>query len=121
MTAQLILINCATGFVALILITLLQAALLKRARNQYAFYCIEKRTHFFNFAFLRIFQLCMLGGISFAVEKFLVKGVWNSLLEPRIILVHFAFWLVLPYALYYLNYRWVFRNSNFCRKPSWLL
>ncbi|MFA6272021.1 MAG: hypothetical protein WC693_02835 [Patescibacteria group bacterium] len=120
MTVQLLLINCATGLFALILITLLQTALLKRARNQYAFFCIEKRIHFYNFAFLRVFQLFMLVGISFAIEKLLVKGIWNSLLEPWIILIQFAYWLALPSALYYLNYRWEFRNSNFCRRPSWL-
>jgi hypothetical protein len=119
MTVQLFQINCITGLVALILITLLQTALLKRARNQYAFFCIDKRIHFFNFAFLRVFQCVIVLGISFAIEKLLYKGVWNSLLEPWIILVHFAWWLVLPYLLYYLNYRWEFRNSNFCRKPLW--
>lgn len=120
MTAQLIWINCAVGLFSLILITLLQTALLKRARNQYAFFCIEKRIHFFNFAFLRVFQSIIVVGISFAIEKFFLKGVWNSLLEPWIILIHFAWWLALPYLLYYLNYRWEFRNDNFCRKPSWL-
>ncbi|MFA6391895.1 MAG: hypothetical protein WCW66_04055 [Patescibacteria group bacterium] len=115
MTVQLYLTHCSIALVALALTTLFQVGLLKWARHNFDFFFMVKKTHVRNFLVLRVFQLILLALIAWAVRSFLIKDFLSSALRPQVILIHIGFWLVIPYLLYFANYRWEFRNKNFCR------